>query len=494
MPRINRSKGTTVSEQYVARLADRSFLNLWSYPNVYRETMVNGRRAGKELCDLLVVCGNHIIIFSVKNIAWYESKEINIAWPRWYNRAIGKSVTQIRRAERWITQYPDRIFLDSACTQSFPIPIPPEDARKMYGVVIALGAHKACSEFFGGDEGSFIIAPHLTGQAHADPNTPEYSPFTIGDVDPDGSFIHVVNDVTMDIVIQELDTITDFTDYLDRKTAFIRSGKLGMAAGEEELLAYYLTHLDTDKKHGFPHPDNRPFELNEFIAFDKGFYAAMISNPQYIRKKEADRDSYMWDHLIEVFTENMLAGTTLVPDGSPFELSKHERAVRHMAMEPRLLRRILSNGILGLLEIAKTQGRNFRTLIPPPETPRNRLGYVFLMLAHPNHTLDGGYEQYRQARINMLYTYCSLVLYKYPHLKTIIGIATEPPPDPEHPAEFSEDMILIDAPAEWTTEHLAELERLRAHFDILKEDRIRTGYFHGIEYPNPPVEQKNDSG
>lgn len=453
--------------------------------------MVNGRRAGKELCDLLVVCGDHSIIFSIKDISWNENKDINVAWPRWYNRAIKKSATQVRRAERWITRLPDRLFLDTACSQPLPIPLAPPETRKIYGVIVALGAHEACSKFFGGDAGSFLIAPRLVGDAHADPDAPGYSPFAIGDVDPEGSFIHVVNDVTMDVVLRELDTITDFTEYLDRKTAFVRSGQLGTAAGEEELLAYYLTHLDSDNKHGFVHPDNRPWRSNENITFDQGFYANMIKNPQYIRKKEADRNSYTWDRLIEVFTDHMLAGTTIVPDGSPFEIAKHELGVRYMAQEPRLLRRVLSQGILGLLEIAHKQERTFRTIIPPPEKPRNGLGYLFLTLAHPKKALDGGYAQYRQARVNMLYAYCDSVLYKYPHLKRIIGIATEPPPDPNYTGEFSEDMIMLEGPSEWSPEHLAELERLRTHFDIMREDRIRTGYFAGIEYPDAPAEKKD---
>lgn len=457
---------------------------------MYRDTVVNGRRAGKELCDLLVVCGDQVIIFSIKAVGWYENKDINIAWPRWYKRAIKKSATQIRHAGAWINKFPDRIFLDSACTQPLPIPIPPAGSRKVHGVVIALGAHEACSKFFAGDNGSFMITPSLVGDAHADPNSPEYSPFTIGDVDPSGSFVHVMNNVTLDILMRELDTITDFTDYLERKAAFTRSGHFGMATGEEELLAYYLTHLDADNKHGFVHPDNKPWGPAEHIAFDQGFYSSMIKNPQYIRKKEADQKSYLWDRLIEAFTGHLLAGTTIVPDGGPLDISKHEIGVRYMAQEPRLVRRILSEGILGLLKIAHQQQRNFRTMILPPERPGNRLGYVFLTLAHPRKKLEGGYEQYRQARANMLYAYCMAVLNKYRHIRRVIGIATEPPPNPDDSEVFSEDMIMVEAPRQWSQERQADLERLCKHFDIMREDRLRIMSFPGIEYPNAPEDNE----
>lgn len=444
--------------------------------------MVNGRRAGKELCDLLVVCGNEVIVFSIKAVRWNHDKDINIAWPRWYNRAIAKSVLQIRRAEQWIKYFPDRIFIDPHCMQKLPIPIPPSGTRKIHGVIVALGAHDACSEFFAGDSGSFIIAPHLLGDSHGDPDSPGYSPFTIGDLDPSGSFIHVVNDVTLDIVMRELDTITDFTEYLERKVEFVRSGRLISAAGEEDLLAYYITHLDKDNQHGFVHPDNRPWQPNEHIVLDQGFYSGMISNPQYIAKKQADRNSYIWDRLIEAFTDHMLAGTTIVPDGGPLEIPKLELGVRCMAQEPRVKRRMLGAGLIGLLQIAHRQDRSFRTMLPPPENPDNALGYVFLTLALPKDTLPGGYDQYRQARSNMLYAYCMLVLHKYRHLKHSIGIATEAPPTLGRSAS-SEDMVMVKSPPEWTQELVAELERMRNHFDIMREDRINLLNFHVEEYP-----------
>jgi hypothetical protein len=94
----------------------------------------------------------------------------------------------------------------------------------------------------------------------------------------------------------------------------------------------------------------------------------------------------------------------------------------------------------------------------------------------------------------MLQTYCQLVLYKNPHLKQIIGIATEPPPRPGYSDGLSEDMIMLEAPSEWSAEHLAELERLRKHFDIFREDRIRTGQVGVPEYPDAKPEDETHTG
>src|SRR5262245_49748663 len=120
MAEIKRGVGTTASERYLARLGDRTFLNLWSYPNVFIDKKVGGNGDGKELCDLLIVCGNDVLIFSDKTIAWPLGDNIETSWNRWFRRAVQNSVDQIRGAERWIDKFPDRIFVDRQCQQKLP--------------------------------------------------------------------------------------------------------------------------------------------------------------------------------------------------------------------------------------------------------------------------------------------------------------------------------------------------------------------------------------
>ena len=130
MSAIKRASGTTTSECYLAKLAEDSFLDLWSYPNVYRDIpMGGGHVMGKEVCDLLVVCGDHVLIFSDKAVAWPTRADTNTAWVRWYKHAIHKSAKQVRGAQRWIAQHPDRIFLDATCSRRLPLTLPPLDRR-----------------------------------------------------------------------------------------------------------------------------------------------------------------------------------------------------------------------------------------------------------------------------------------------------------------------------------------------------------------------------
>ena len=482
MSEIIKSKGTTESERYLAKIADKTFLNLWAYPNVFRDAVVNGRPAGKELCDLLVVCGDHIIIFSDKNVAWSKNKETDIAWQRWYRRAIKDSVNQLIGAEKWIIEHPERVFIDSSCAHKLPINIPPADCRKVHLVAVALGAHKACSKFFSGDTGSFIIRPSLKGDSHINKDAPEYAPFTIGDINPSGSFIHVMNDITLDIVMKELDTITDFTDYLEQKADFVRSGRLMSATGEEDLLAYYLEQVVGDR-HGFAHPDNREWSEKDHLSVSGGMYYGLLNNPQYIEKIKADQISYFWDQLIRRFTDNMLNGTTIIPEGISREISDHEIGVRCMAHETRVMRRMLSQGILDVIKVSDSSDRHFRSFIPPLNKPGSGTGYAFMTLALPKIELAGGYEQYRKVRVNIMTTYCFGMLRKYSHVKRMVGIATESMGSQMKASGSSEDMVMVEQPSEWTPELNASLDKDLKSFDIIKEGEFTVSNHSVDEYP-----------
>lgn len=90
------TRGVTYSERYLNHLAQRSFLSLWSYPNLYTDDGVrNGKGDGKELCDLMVVFDNHIIIFSDKHCAFPNHPSIDVSWERWFKRAVLKSSRQL---------------------------------------------------------------------------------------------------------------------------------------------------------------------------------------------------------------------------------------------------------------------------------------------------------------------------------------------------------------------------------------------------------------
>jgi hypothetical protein len=110
-----------LTERYLKKLCDRTFLSLWSYPNVYRDQGSSVKGDGKEVCDLLVVFEKHAIIFSDKDCVFPDSGDLTKDWRRWFRRAVQKSADQVWGAERWIRSHPDRLFVDRTCEHKFPI-------------------------------------------------------------------------------------------------------------------------------------------------------------------------------------------------------------------------------------------------------------------------------------------------------------------------------------------------------------------------------------
>lgn len=71
--RVIRAEGLTDAERHLQKLGDRTFLSLWSYAGIQRD-----QDGGKEVADLLVVFGDHILIFSDKDCAFPNTGALHI--------------------------------------------------------------------------------------------------------------------------------------------------------------------------------------------------------------------------------------------------------------------------------------------------------------------------------------------------------------------------------------------------------------------------------
>jgi hypothetical protein len=480
-PPIVRSAGTTASERHLAKLADRSFLDLWSYPNPFRDEKLAPDGDGKEICDLLVVCGRHVIIFSEKNIGWSHDQPVAVAWPRWYNKAVRAAVKQIVGAEKWIDAHPDRIFLDPKCKTALPIAMPTRGERIIHRVVVARGAGDACRNHFKGGSGSFLIKPEIRGDDHWKSVTRPVEPFVIGDIDPAGAFVHVLDDTSLDIILNDRDTITDFTEYLGQKEEFIRAGRLRIGASEEDLLAYYSIRINADGAHDFTHPDDRPWRAGEQIDIDGGRYARFSADPRFKARQEADKDSYLWDELIRQFTTHMLDGTSITPDGSAYDLRSNEKTVRYMALECRFRRRSHASAIIGAIERGRGKDQFFRSMLPEAHSRDPGTAFFFLQVAHNDkmkRLSHGSYDRYREYRTALATLYARGMLLRYPYRERIVGIAMEHP----EPGKGNSEDLIYAGQHQWSDEERAEIEATCAAAGIMKPDPV-TRRYDGQEFP-----------
>lgn len=495
MVSAKRSEGLNESEQRLVALGRKVFLEFWSYPNVYYNP-------GKELTDLLVVCDNHVLIFSDKEIKFDDKIDISTAWQRWHNKAILHSIKQLRKAERKIRDNPDKVFLDAKCQNKIPIPLPNAEDMKIHLICIANGIKEACKKQFGdGCTGSLIFSKDLRRMISEQEDFKNFmsvmenngaqvdnkllkGEFHITDYDPQKTFVHIFDDYSFPFVLNELDTIKDFVDYLDEKSRFIRKALDVIYTGEEDLLLHYVKNFDYKRNcHIFMNTPDEEIERS-FCTFFEEDWDRFKKNPQYITKKEEDRISYMWDKMIQKTSIGILSGETKSekPEGS-----SHEGAIRYMVLENRVNRRMLCLRMKQAYESFPISQVSTHSDLPYVSLyydygSRDKVYFFLQLMPLPSDS----YVEYRKKRRGLLEIYGMCLKAKFVkevpnfELKRIIAIGTEPP---FYSKTISEDFLLIDC-SEWTAEQQKEYSALRDKLQIWRVHIDNANKVHSKEYPD----------
>lgn len=462
---ITKAEGSTPAERYLQRLCEKNFLSLWSYARPYRD-----QGGHKEICDLVVVMGDDVIIFSDKHCLLTPKKTLEIDWGRWFRSAVKAGAVQAWGAERWFREHSDRVFLDPECTRRLPVALPQPDRARYHLVVTVHGVAEACHAMLGGS-GSMVLRSDLHGlDQHKEP-------FVIGDLDPTRSFVHVFDDTTLDVIMSTLDTTPNFLRYLREKERFLRA-RVVIVAGEENLLAFFLAKVDETGEHAFV--VDPPIDL---VGIDETWWPNFVQSPERRAQREHDQVSYLWDRLIEKFGGHALAGTQYFAVEPAFESS--EKVLRFMAAETRLRRRYLSRLLLEALEQTPPDQRRLRVAFTQrPEEPM----YVFVLFPWQHDRTE---ESNRLVRRNYLEACIRVAKLKNSNAQDIIGIATE---SGLENAGRSEDAIYFDA-RHWTEEEDRDAQELQKNLDILTTPKMMMS--HIVEYPvdsgkeGPSVVPKN---
>ncbi|HXI13242.1 MAG TPA: NERD domain-containing protein [Thermoanaerobaculia bacterium] len=342
----------TVTEAFVNGVCRTSFLSLWSYASP------QGRTAGKEMCDVLVICDPDVVIFSVKEVQPKKNVRDTVRFGRWVRGAVDESVAQIYGAERFINSGKVAHVVQENGSEGLPYPDP--QSRRIHRVAVALG----------GDD---------------------HFPVPFGDFGK--GFVHVLDKRSFDAITSELNTITDFVEYLRRKEDLFSSEKKILLAREEDLVAIYL--------HG-----NRAFpDANMLI--DEGAWEQFTGKPEVLAKRKADKDSFLWDRLIERIGRDVAARNMLI-DRS---LADDEMGLRVMARENRFNRRILGAALRTFFEASSRNEVRSRMI-----ESLSGVGYVFLAVPR---------DEDRELRNMELSLRCYVARSRLESCITIIGIGTE---------------------------------------------------------------------
>jgi hypothetical protein len=343
------------AEMIANTICTQSFLSFWSFPNPIRKDN------SKELTDILVVCDPYVIILSVKEIAISPSGEKEVDSKRWYKRAITKSYKQLYGAERIISQKFSQIL---TADKRHEILFPSPDKMKLFRIGISLGRRQ-----------DFALP---------------YGHFETG-------FVHFFDQFSFPILLNELDTITDLTDYLKAKELFFDSGKSALFGSEEDLLAIYL-----HRGRRFPEQLDSlyvaPFVWDEFSK-----------KSEMIKRKEQEKKSYIWDRIIEELFLHFSKGELLF--SSTF--SETEEALRAIARESRFSRMMLADSFLDFIGFYALPKARARLEQSPSGTT-----YVFF--------LDDHRENNRDQRLRELRLRCLAARNVSENSPEVVGIATNP--------------------------------------------------------------------
>ena len=441
----------TRTEDSLARLARESFLSLWTHPNVFRNTGLASKGGdGQELCDLLAILGDDVIVFSDKECVLGPG-DLATTWPRWYRRAVLNSLKQMSGAVRWLREHPDRVFADKRCTESLGWLVPRGPGVRVHRVIVANGASSACVAALGG-RGTLMHMPAIPPSA--------CPPFTVPRLE---IFAHVFDEVGLRLVLTELDTISDLVAYLRAREAFMCSGKLVSAAGEEDLLGYYLSNAGPDGSHGFP-------VVGDAMVLDN-YWPRFEQSAERQARNHANAESYVWDRLIEHAAvgggpPTLVGGEGYVPD----RVDLREPVLRAMASEPRLHRRALARD---WFTWATSGEIGYRVCLSQQMPAR---AYVFLVQPRD---MTISYEEHRSARTAALGLYAMLLAHRNPALTEVVGIARDRVGPPG--AGNSEDFLFYEPGDALDAETLDRLEEFRAMHRLFEGQRRRE-YFEP-EYP-----------
>ncbi len=313
----------------MSRIAYNSFLEHWCYPSPKDES---GDK--KEICDLLILFGDNLIIISVKN---YKFKDF---YSRYFRQTIEKAVKQIYGAERKLFNRDKNIFIKHPKREIERFP--KERFKNIHRVIINLG------------EGV------------------RFYPFN--KETKDEKFITLLDKEAFQTIVQELDTIPDFLEYLRKREELFADKLVTILPGDEEdfpsdTVNQFLDHIQQqlnpiEKQRilisGTEHDilahylkNERSFpeyiyskEYNEMLIQLDGNWSDFNQRKQVKTKKELDKNSYFLDELVkrEVLTK--------------INKNSIELATAIMSFN-RFNRRVISNNFLQFFDTYKDAKGNF---------------------------------------------------------------------------------------------------------------------------------------
>ncbi|MEX6627602.1 hypothetical protein [Tenacibaculum salmonis] len=278
-------------ENFVNNIANNNFLEYWCYPSPKDE-----KGDKKEICDLLIIFQNILIIVSVKN---YDFKG---DYDRYFNKTIEKALKQIQGAERKLFSTKETYFKHPKKEIEL---FKKNKYSKIFRIIVNLGSGL-----------KFYHPSAYTKSNH---------------------HVTIMDRSTWSSIVNEMNTIIDFTNYLtERENLLKQKNVLMLTCADNELdveifskvneyldetirqnkKQVYISGNELDLLASYIKNSNSysdELKSNEFqgMFFDiNNVWKNFISTPEYLLKKHNDRESFFIDNFVieEIGYRNELKG------------------------------------------------------------------------------------------------------------------------------------------------------------------------------------------
>lgn len=194
-----------------------------------------------------------------------------------------------------------------------------------------------------------------------------------------------------------------------------------------------------------------PNQQADLLIVNDDLWTGFSESDEYKAFREDFKDSYIWDRLIEHYTDDLLSNGMF--DMHSKKVTDNELALVEMALQPRNYRAVLADAFMEFLQQPelKVASRTIRAY--------GNTAFVFLL----------GKSAGRDNRARELVLRCLVVRGRMPGVTTVVGIATDRPGTSE--IGYSSDIAYIHL-SEWTDEN-------EAHVDGIQAD---LGYFQHVQW------------
>ena len=250
----------------------------------------------------------------------------------------------------------------------------------------------------------------------------------------------------IEIILYELDTISDFIDYIQARRDFLnQTNSVWIDGGEEELLGFYL----------LSGRDFSSLAEFDFALMQGGYWEELNNRPEYQARNRENTISYGWDYLIEQVHKCKHKDYEVIAR----QLSQYNRFHR------RLLSMTFKNGNELAHERAKTQPRILQRRI----MTESNTTFCFLY-----YNIRNSIE--RKQRQELLTALCYITRDQFHQNSIVVGIATEATIQ----NSCTYDFCYLDFP-DWDNEnHILAME-LQKETGFLTNPNARI--VHADEYP-----------